>query len=113
MLFKFIEVSKQYTFTKHRLHTDKLYSLKNKIYWSDLFMDHIHLISIQPKYPNRYYSIEFYKNLFDEFLVVRNIGSSQNTRPTKVMKNIFTSYEEAALFIKQIIHKKSNHYMKV
>jgi hypothetical protein len=29
------------------------------------------------------------------------------------MKNIFTSYEEAALFIKQIIHKKSNHYMKV
>jgi len=46
-------------------------------------------------YKMRYYTLAIYNTLFGEYIFIRENGSLKNKRPTRVMREYFSSYTEA------------------
>ncbi len=54
----------------------------------------------------RYYKFIIVKNLFNQFLVIREFGSIRNNGPTGTHKNYFNIEQDGVEFIKQCLKIK-------
>lgn len=56
----------------------------------------------------RYYLVELFENLFGEWMVIRTYGSIKAQSPTGVIREYYTSANEAELSVKKIIRQKEH-----
>jgi len=54
----------------------------------------------------RYYKIELFLSLFDDYIVEREYGNIRYKAPTGIRKNLFSSFKAAKDFYNSIIKKK-------
>lgn len=66
----------------------------------------IYLEKIMPNNRIRFYKINIYKSLFNEYVVERVYGSLQNTKPTGIRKDIFSNKNTALKLVKNITETK-------
>ena len=59
----------------------------------------------------RYYTLAIYNTLFGEYMFIRENGSVKNKRPTRVIKEYYTSASEAIdVFAKKLKEKYKRGY---
>jgi predicted DNA-binding WGR domain protein len=56
----------------------------------------------------RYYTLQYYPTLFGEWLLVRSYGSLKNKRPTRVLKEYFSSFTDLDIFLTKLLKTKTN-----
>jgi len=54
----------------------------------------------------RYYTLKLYPTLFGEFLLVKEFGSTQNKKPTRIRKEYFSHLDESIVVIENFINVK-------
>lgn len=54
----------------------------------------------------RYYQFELFRNLFDEWLLIRTYGAIRNLKPTRSIEEVFMSQSEAMGHLKYLLEQK-------
>jgi len=54
----------------------------------------------------RYYTLKLYPTLFGEFLLVKEFGGVSNKKPTGVIKEYYSHFEESVKIVESLIKQK-------
>ncbi|MFA6195298.1 MAG: WGR domain-containing protein [Sulfurimonas sp.] len=54
----------------------------------------------------RYYSLKIHPTLFQEFVLIREYGSNKNKKPTGVIQEYFTLFDEAVAKLMLLLNMK-------
>lgn len=55
----------------------------------------------------RYYRLELIANLFGEFLLIRTFGACINNKPSRIIRETYTTFKEAKEAMEKLLHLKS------